>query len=523
MRREHIRLLAQARQGDLRALLEVGRRYLSGEAGFTRHVATGLDHLRAAMAQDAGAASRVIAETLPLHELLQAGEQTALTRAARDGSVPAQLRLGAWLTVSGEPMTGRRWLASAAAAGDADAQRALAAALDAGPTAAPRAVLQALARAAGIVPRELGALAIAAAQAARDDASDGAHAVVRLAGAIVAAVAFEAPGASAVPPALAEALVALVLLAQRHGVAVPDDVEPAQLRDALELRATQGDADAAYLLGRALAGVPLAALPEGVFAEQQNIRKGAAFLLRAADAGCDDAWLHLWRLHADHSLSVANPQMARFFLEKAAQRGLAEAQRKLGALLLRGAQTLAESEQAIAWLHAAAGQGDAHATTLLRTLVLPVPGSEAEANWALQQVRAADPLLAARLALARAFGLTKLEALSVDPVQGLRPWGLVVGRNPFIVQAHLAAPRAVPALDARAQHAADAAAALYGQARPEGDLRNRSLRQRRLFERLGLDEALFFADAGSTTLQVLREGTKWAHHTREPLAHALAA
>ena len=46
-----------------------------------------------------------------------------------------------------------------------------------------------------------------------------------------------------------------------------------------------------------------------------------------------------------------------------------------------------------------------------------------------------DPRLAVRIELARQFGLTKLEALCVDPVDGARPWGLVVGRNPFVAKA----------------------------------------------------------------------------------------
>ena len=46
MRRQDIQLLATARQGDAAARCEVGRRYLLGVDGFTRHVASGLDHLQ---------------------------------------------------------------------------------------------------------------------------------------------------------------------------------------------------------------------------------------------------------------------------------------------------------------------------------------------------------------------------------------------------------------------------------------------------------------------------------------------
>jgi TPR repeat protein len=233
-------------------------------------------------------------------------------------------------------------------------------------------------------------------------------------------------------------------------------------------------------------------------------------------------------LHSDHRLSVANPQMARFFLEKAAARGLAGAQRKLGALLLREASSLPESEQAIGWLHAAAGQGDASARVLLHSLVLPVPRRTADVDDALQQIRRSDPWLASRLQLARHFGLTRLEALCVDPVEGLRPWGLVVGRNPFIAQSRLAAPRAVPALTPAAREAARQAASLFGQGRghgeaAEGDMRKRSARLRRAFDRHALDDDMFFAEATSMTLEALRLGAKWAFRARQPLRVALAA
>ncbi len=525
MKRQDIRLLAEARQGDLRARCEVGRRYLLGTDGFMRHVPSGLDHLRQAAQQDPARAARVLAENLPLHELLQAGEQAALARAAADGSALAQLRYGVMLCAESQA-DGRAWVARAAAAGHADAEAVLAALQAAPADQMPSQTLRALAAVDSV---DAQAVALWAAHKAR-----AAGHVPRLAAALSAAHTL-APGHPAMTAALAELLVALVLLAQAPQQQPPtareqpqpltalEGVAASALLEALEQRAAQGDRDAAYVLARGLCGMAVPGLPDAVFADQHNVRKGAAYMLRAADAGEDEAWLHLYRLHADHRLSVANPQMARFFLEKAAVRGQAEAQRKLGALVLRGSATLDESEQALHWLHEATSQGDEHAATLLRSLVLPVAGSPSEAAWALRLVQAQDPGLAARLALSRAFGLTKLEALSVDPVQGLRPWGLVVGRNPFIVQARLSAPRAVPALDAAALEVAQRAATLFRQLPAEGDLRVRSLRQRRLFERLGVDEALFFADASAMQLETLRQGPKWAHRTRDSLSHALAA
>jgi TPR repeat protein len=328
------------------------------------------------------------------------------------------------------------------------------------------------------------------------------------------------------PPELSRLVVCAVEAAEVAGK-VPASLPAAVIEPSLEVRAAAGDRVAAYALGRALCGIALGDVPSHAIAVGQNMRKGAALLLRAADAGCDEAWLHLYRIHSDNRLSVGNPQMARFFLEKAAMRGIAEAQRRLGALVLRGASTLDESEQAMSWLHQAARQGDGHAHQLLRSLVLPLEGEDEDAETAIAAVARHDPRLAARLRVSREFGLTKLEALCFDPVSGLRPWGLVVGKNPFISQIRLSAPRAVPALTREALEHLRSVAQFFARAgadagRYEGDLRRRSLNQRRLFARLGLDEAMFFSVATSVALDSFRLGTKWAFRARQPLRMALA-
>ena len=160
--------------------------------------------------------------------------------------------------------------------------------------------------------------------------------------------------------------------------------------------------------------------------------------------------------------------------------------------------------------------------------MLPLDGADEEARAAIELVRQDDPWLAVRMQLSRQFGLTKLEALCVDPADGLRDWGLVVGKNPFISQIRLSAARAIPAVSDEALEAARRAAAFFGQASRdamafEGDLRRRSLRQRRAFERHALDESMFFANATSMTLEALRLGPKWAFRAKEPLQLALAA
>jgi TPR repeat protein len=503
MRRQDIQLLALARQGDTAARVEAGRRYLLGSDGFQQHTATGIDYLTHPNVKDTPQAARIIAESLPLEDIVQLQQEAALPQAAAAGSASAQIKLGAWLCLRhGRTEEGTRWLDAAALAGDEVATAALQAMRQPNADDTLHNLLKILA-ASGHLDGPV--VAVLAARQALTEAD-------------LAQVASGLRTALALTPSLTGELAELVTAAVRLAE------QSAQPLDGIAPQAIE----AAYALGRALCGVPCGVLAPADLAGGPNMRKGVALLLRAADAGCEEAWLHLYRMHGDHNLSVANPQMARFCLEKAALGGQTEAQRKLGALMLRASDSLADSEQAIEWLHKAADANDAHARGLLKSLVLPLEGSEAEAASAIELVGRDDPWLAVRLQLARQFGLTKLEALCVDPAEGLRPWGLVVGKNPFIHQIRLAAARAIPALSSAAMDAARRAASFFGQASRdalafEGDLRRRSLRQRRAFERHGLDESMFFANASSMTLEALRLGPKWAFRAKEPLQLALAA
>jgi TPR repeat protein len=516
MRRQDIQLLALARQGDIAARCEAGRRYLTGSDGFPQHTATGLDYLTHPNVRETPQAARIVAESLPLEDILQTQQQAALAQAAAAGSAAAQVKLGVWLCVRhGRIEEGARWLDRAGAAGHEAAVRAMAA-LRHPATDDPITGFLSTLTTSGDLNGPL--VATLAAQQALAE-----HDLKRLADSLRAALAL----APTVTAELTELVVSAVKLAEQNGKPLVG-IHPHAIEAALDLRAGRGDRDAAYALGRALCGIACGVLAPETLATGANMRKGVALLLRAADGGCEEAWLHLYRMHGDHRLSVANPQMARFCLEKAALGGQTEAQRKLGALVLRASDTLEDSEQAIHWLHLAAAKGDQHAKGLMQSLVLPLDGDDAEAGSAIELVRRDDPWLATRMQLSRQFGLTKLEALCVDPAEGLRPWGLVVGKNPFISQTRLSAARAVPAMSEAAAEAARRAAQFFGQSGRdaqafEGDLRRRSLRQRRAFERHGLDESMFFANATSMTLEALRLGSKWAFRAKEPLQLALAA
>ena len=118
MRRQDIQLLALARQGDIAACCEAGRRYLLGADGFAQHIATGIDYLSRPNVKGLAQAARIIAESLPLEDIVLLQQEGAMVRAAAAGSAAAQMKLGAWLCVRHDRIAeGARWLEAASAAG----------------------------------------------------------------------------------------------------------------------------------------------------------------------------------------------------------------------------------------------------------------------------------------------------------------------------------------------------------------------------------------------------------------------
>jgi TPR repeat protein len=517
MRRQNVQLIALARQGDPIARCEVGRRYLLGIEGFARHVQTGIDYLTHASLKHNEQAARIVGESLSLQEIVQLDVLPLLAFAAKTDSAVCKFKQGLWtLAVGRDEHEAAKLMSAAAASGHEGAQRALEAMQRRDAQTSPlQRLLLSLAPDAGI---DADAIALMAARSALD-ASDLDH----LLDALSAGTSLQPKGSTELDD--------FVVQATRLASTQQRDVKrlsPELVEASLDRRAHQGDSWAAFTLGRALCGIDADGLVAGDLAAAAALRRGTALLFRAADAGWTDAWLHLYRLHADQKLPIANAQLARFCLEKAAHVGNRQAQTKLGALMLKSSGTLAETEQAIGWLHKAATEGDDHALDLLSSLHLPLRGSAAEARSAIEEVRRDYPWLALRMQLSRDFGLTKLEALCVDPADGLRPWGLVVGKNPFIVQSRLSAPRAIPALTAAALDNLRRTAMLLADSGGdgyalEGDARRRSLLQRRAFERLGLDEAMFFAKASTNELDTLRQGPRWAFRAKAQLQMALAA
>lgn len=107
----------------------------------------------------------------------------------------------------------------------------------------------------------------------------------------------------------------------------------------------------------------------------------------------------------------------------------------------------------------------------------------------------------------------------------MRPWGLVVERNPFVEQPRLAAPRAIPSLSELALSTLQQAASMFKRLGQEdaatGDWRYRTKRMRSALNRYRVVESLFFAEISSHTLEALRGGPKWRSRCRQELEAAL--
>lgn len=510
MRRQDIQLLAAARAGDIEARCEVGRRYLLGEGGFPRHTATGCEYLTHESMRDNACALRTLAENLPVHELIAADLLPTAERAGSAGSLVAQIKAAAChLMAPAGWARSLAWLEMAAQAGDPVARQARVAAQGhASDVTAAAAAFKALADADAL---DAVAVLLPTLRQARTDAD-----LERL----LWCLQLAAPWLNVQAAELTEFVVDALDLAEQRGrgfQALPVQ----QVERALEHRVGHADVRAAYQLGRALAGQPCGAIAADAVAAGGNLRKATALLLRAADGGVQDAWMHLYRLSSDHRSSVANPQMARFFLEKAAAGGNAEAQCRLGNALLRQSDERAHREQALHWLYCSGAAGDEAALSMMASMVLPVAGSDDEADAALEVVQRSDPWLAGRLAVARQFGLTRTEALAFNPVAGLRSWGLVVLPNPAAPTAAPVRPRAIPALSPRALGCLREVANLYARhdamtTGNDGDVRGRSRAVRTLFDHHGIDESLFFARATPSTLTGLLRSPRRAENCGAP-------
>ena len=513
MRRQDIQLLAAARKGDIAARCEVGRRYLAGAAGFPRHVRMGLDYLTHPSISALPEAITTIVENLPLEDLIEFGQEQSLKTSASLGNAAAQLKLGIWQIVrQADAREGKQFLRAASKQGLQNAADALAISEASKGFTLNDFLVAAAGRTAFDIERVL-ALA-----AQRFLAERNLIGLVRCA----AAALHIDPLPS---EAMADIVLAAIALAEETGTDL-DGIPPPVTQACLELKSSQGDYSAAFTLGRALCDIPFKGVRPSSLVSAKNVRQGAAMLLRAADGGRSDAWSLLYQIYSSRT-TVSNAPMALFFLEKAAKTGDVKAQRQLGALILRKAQSIHHFEEGLSWLFKASRMEDGSAQELLASFVLPVQGSDIEADLAIEEVARKAPWLALRLRVSRDFGLTKLEALTVNLTEGVRSWGLVVGPNPYIVQRRLSGPRAIPALSeeilSRLRDARDHFSKVTVDSNNlEGDLRQRADARRYAMRKYKPIENMFFSKVDSLTLETFKKGPMWAARHEQLLAFALS-
>ncbi len=513
MRRADLQLLALARQGDHDALCEVGQRYLRGARGFPKYTDLGLEYLAHPALVKSDRAPRIVAEALPLSELIKRSLLITLTSAAHSGSASACLKLGAWRALTRKDAdAARRMWAQARDLGCDQSARALQAFDD--NTRNP--LLAAVTTLVDSPDIDTG-VSVASALTNATDGSDADLIIRTLEFAILLPLGNAA--------GLCDAVCAAMLTLQRLQVSLPS-LDSMRLQSMLEECVRRGNAGAALILGRAMCGIDTAFAESTSLAPKRNMRGGTALLLRAADAGMSDAWLLLHHVHADGQGSVANPQAARFFLEKAAATGNVNAQRQLGALILKSAVDISEFELGMHWLSQAVTQGDAIAKSLLRTFVLPVHGTDREADQAIAEVMRMDPWVAHRLRTSRNFGLTKTEAIGVDLVSGLRSWGLVVSNDAADQRIRTRFSRTIPALEIRYLNQLRESVDFFRASGESGAIVNGERRQRPhtlryVLDRIGFDESVFFAQVPTSKISSFRQGSSWAHGVRNTLKTAL--
>lgn len=509
MRRENIRLRSLAKHGDKDAKLKLGEIYLVGEDGLARNIPLGLEYLLSLLPLEQERVVSAIARHLSIKELLDFGQIDQL-RVAAGFDEDARLKLAAWLLIKGQDEQAFAWLERNDDATGDKIKMCLGAVMSRNASDALRVISKLFHFSIFELVAHEARLAI--------DAGN-----IKLAQAILR-------GSNSVREDIPSAVYQLVVDVIQNVEARGGDLSGISidlLEASLEIGAAEGHPYACYALGRALAGMNCGHLRPPQLVRSPNLRKAAALLLQSGDAGISQAWLDLFRVCSGYRSSVGNPTMARFCLEKAAQQGLPEATRRLGVVVLREATQIHAMERGVALLFDAASKGDFQAKVLLDSLVLPVNGCEREMGMALREVERSAPLLAMRMRLAREFGLTKLEALSIDPSSALRPWGMVVGKNPFITKMGLSEPRAIPAVSTQALKCVEAAARMFSQksgelSSIEGPLRSRALQQRRIFQRLDIVDDLFFAKATSFQRDAIRIGTRWAQRQKSILDQALA-
>jgi TPR repeat protein len=413
--RQVLALLRQARAGDAQSQFVLGRHYASGSEGLPRSLPTALHWLARAAAQGMEDAWQMIGSAIPLEVAQPRAAELApwYALAWEAGNVEAGLVLAQ--LAFGTPWGGR-YAAQARAALERGAREGLPEASwlliqYAGHYGIPAGVP--LAKAA---PEE----APARGGAHQRAWSEGRHRdYLELALPEARSIARDwKQGSIGVLPTRHAVMLSRCARLVQQGLGKLDEEE---LEAMWEAAADGRDAYAEYQMGLRCARMD----EQGVRTVQEgspaSFRKALRWLEAAGAQGLADAYVAMARIYLKPEFSQRCVATARRMAEQAATMGHAGAQLECGNIAWRSRRGDSLNEmQALYWWQKAANQGCAESAANLDRVAPPLPAEQVvqvppqvlgmARHGGVQLV-----LLAARLELAQAFGLSRAEMLMIDP------------------------------------------------------------------------------------------------------------
>jgi TPR repeat protein len=442
--REELAIIRGARAGLAESQLALGQLYLFGSTGLPKSLQTALHWLDRAARQGAAEAWQLIGNHIPL-ELAQQNPHTLAwyekaydSGLVRAGLVYAQLMLG---NDQGRPTAAQRAkalraLEEAGRAGFTEAQWLLARengvpaqvrssagipeAAQSGPAA--QRWLRRTAE-SGMAPAEFALLEQL--WETRDWAGYLERALP-LARTLADAATAQNRGCARLSPDEVTLLSRCARLVE--GGALAHDVGEGELHTFWELAAAEQDRHAQLALGLWSARMRVDGKRMPGSSGAANFKKAVRWLTLAGEQGLAEAWYALSRIYIKPEFSQRNVLEAQKYLERAAEMGYRDAQLECGNAAWRARRENESNDvRAVFWLQKAAAQGCAKASAALLKIAPRNPEAWKGLAGLLEGRDLSEhPLLAARLELALAFGLSRAETLLLDMKHADRGHCLVV-------------------------------------------------------------------------------------------------
>jgi TPR repeat protein len=498
--REELAIIRGARAGLAESQLALGQLYLFGSSGLPKSLPTALHWLDRAARQGCAQAWQLIGNHIPLELAQQHPETLGWYEKAYDsglvraGLVYAQLMLG---NEQAHPTSTQRAkalqaLEEAGRAGFAEAQWLLArehgvsARGRAGAAASPAAegepsAQRWLRRAAdnGMAPAQF---ALLEQLWESHDWAGYLERAVPLARSLSGTATAQNRGCARLSPDEVALLSRCARLVEAG--TLTHDVGTQELHTFWELAAAEQDRHAQLALGLASARMRVDGKRMPGSSGAANFKKAVRWLSLAGEQGLAEAWYALSRIYIKPEFSQRNVLEAQKYLERAAEMGYRDAQLECGNAAWRARRENESNDvRAVFWLQKAAAQGCAKAAATLLKIAPRNPDAWKGLAAMLEGRDLSEhPLLAARLELALAFGLSRAETLLLDVKNADRGHCLVVDIRASYGRSRR---RLVLVETAEERQLLDRMAAVFehvdcGPGGPEGNYRQRLYRLRTL-------------------------------------------